>query len=171
MRRTLNALSAGLLAGACLLGVVSPAPAKGLPAGNSAVTQYLETVPTAAGGRAGTSVHKQAGSGRASSGLPASVRARFARRGAVGRQTAELAAAARPTGSHRDKRGRTRSVAGGARSSGTTPPTAGSTPLSTLSRALTGGGGADGTSPLLPAILIVIALAGGALAVRRRRST
>lgn len=153
------------------------------PPGNSAVGQYVESVPTATGGRPTNTIHPHSGSfggpggssggpggssggpggslgsqGGSSSGLGAGViPARAARalsaRGRAGRSAAELAVATAP---HRAKA----SGNGGV----------GSSPASSVAKALTGSGSSGpGLGVLLPVILVGSAIAGGAISIARRR--
>jgi hypothetical protein len=127
------------------------------PPGNSAIGQYLEVVPTAGGGRPTGSVQSGGGSGA----LSPSTQRTFDRDGAAGRAAAALAKATAPSAA---KRGKSAAGAGGS----------GSSPLSTLLKSATGSTPGGGLGPWLPAILIVAAVGGGALAVGRaliRRST
>jgi hypothetical protein len=140
------------------------------PPGNSAVSQYLEVVPTVNGSRPSTAIgtsgaHGTGGAGTTSPLSPSVARA-LARRGASGRGVIALAnatgVAARPSpGRVRRREPAMLSHRTGGRSArGTAPATA-------LAGALTGS--SDGLSPWLLPILIAIALGGGVMAAVRRR--
>jgi hypothetical protein len=144
------------------LGIAAPAPAqstKVAPPGNSGVDEYLETVPTAGGGKS---------SGSSSGGghqLPASVRRALSAQGADGRAALASAEATAPgskgAGTHG---GAAKPDAGDVREpSGESLPSA-------IAHALTGEG-QGGMGIWLPLLLIGSALAITAAALLKRRSS
>lgn len=157
------------------------------PPGNSAVSQYLEVVPTAGGGRPSTAIGSggsvgspgSGGSGGygASSALTPAIQHALAQQGSAGQRVAALAnstglAARARTARHRHHTQMTAPSNAGASGRRTTSSrTNGGTPLTTLAKALAGSSASGGLSPLLPAVLIVTALGGGLLAALRRRRT
>jgi hypothetical protein len=176
------------------IGITAPAAARLrviAPPGNSGVGQYVETVPTAGGGRPTSTVHPVAGGSHGSGGggsvggsaggggtsgggsatggtiAPATQRALVAH-GAAGAAAAAFANAtapsrARPVVSH---------AAGRTRSAVSTPPSAnGSSPMGSLLRAVTGSTSNGGLGPLLPVILIGSLFGAAALALLRRRTS
>jgi hypothetical protein len=160
------------------------------PPGNSAVSQYLEVVPTAGGNRPSNTVHPGGaggsggaaglgGSGGSGALTPATQHA-LAQQGPDGHGVATLAgstAATSQPGSSGVIPGHRRRPPSTARSNAVTPTSAsgrsgdgGSSPLSTFANAVTGSSTRGGLSPLLPAIFIVIMLGGGLIAALRRRT-
>lgn len=163
------------------------------PPGNSGVGQYVEVIPTAGGGRPSSTVHSGGagtvhngsggggtssssggGSGSGSSGgaansggsgsISAGTQQALARQGPAGRAAASLAKATAPAGvKPTDVKNRPRPRGSGASGNG------GSSPVSTIFKALTGSGSRGGLGPVLPIILIVAALSAAALALLRRR--
>jgi hypothetical protein len=139
------------------------------PPGNSGVSQYLETIPTAKGNRPSVSVVPGGGQGPGSSGgssaLSSSTQRALDQHGSAGRQAAALADATAPSvaprtsNSHGAKRA---AVPSGASAATVAPPAA-------VLKAVTGSSAHGGLGALLPVLLTVIALGGGALALRRRR--
>lgn len=134
------------------------------PPGNSAISQYVESVPTAGGGRPTATIH-HGGTGWSGNLTEATQRA-FSRQGTDARAAAALAGATAPA------RGE-----GTQHQSGGSSPAAGFTstsPLDSLLKAATGSSSSGGIGLWLPAVLIVVLLGGAALALRRglaRRST
>lgn len=148
-----------------IVALVAPAGAaarvvKLAPPGNSGIGQYVEVVPTAGGGKPTGGV----GSGRpAASVIPPAAARALARAGADGRAAAALANATAPS--------LAALASGSATQPGNYPATGsggGSSPLSTLARAVTGSSSGRGLGAWLPAILIVVALGGGAIGLRKR---
>jgi len=172
-RRRAYCLGVKTLAAGVLIALLLPASAVArtrtvAPPGNSGVSQYLETIPTAKGGRPTGTIHQ--GTGGSGTLSPAIQRA-FARQGAAGRSAAALANATVPVSAH-SQSGRST----GARAVASQPPAAssgsGGSPASSLAKALTGSSGGGGLGTLLPVILVVCAIGGGVLALlRRRRAT
>jgi hypothetical protein len=121
------------------------------PPGNSAVQEYLETVPGASGDRSSS-----AGGGSKSPALTAAQRARLERLGPDGKALADAVDATSPA--------RTATP-------GSTPTAGrGRSPLSEVFEVATGDGGGGGMGALLPAILLASLLGVVALALMRRRS-
>lgn len=153
------------------------------PPGNSGVSQYLETVPTAGGNQPTNTVHPRAGGvGAGGSGGPGSTggnggsgavvhiapstQRALAEKGPDGVAAAALAQATAPRG------GSSRAVAGGAAAASSAPATStddGSSPTASVFKALTGSTGRGGVGPLLPIVLIGSALAAAGLGLTRRR--
>jgi hypothetical protein len=137
------------------------------PPGNSSVSQYVETVPTAKGNRptstiapgggggGGSSSGGSASSGSGGSSVSAKTAKALSKAGKAGQRALALARATAPG-----------AVAPAAKGN-----SGGSSALSTLVRAATGSSSSGGMGSLLPAILIVVALCGAALAFRNRRTT
>ena len=142
-----------------LVGValVVPSAASGqrsdAPPGNSAIDEYLETVPNATG----NTRPRPPGSGNADSGLTQQQRARLERLGADGKALADAVDATAP--------------ATGASPKQAAPPAAdGRSPLSEVLDAAAGRDGGGGMGIVLPAILVATLLLVIALVVARRRS-
>ena len=151
------------------------------PPGNSGVGQYVETVPTADGGQPTNTVHPggvggsggRGGTGRgpgATGGgaIAASTQRALAKQGPTGDATAALAAATAPS--------RTRPAArsGDARSTSSGSPSfagQGSSPSTSVLKALAGSTSGGGLGPLLPIALIGSVLAAAVLTLVRRRRT
>lgn len=142
------------------------------PPGNSGVSQYVESIPTAAGGRPTSTITPSGGGGGGgrggSSALSPANQAALVRQGSDGVQAAALARATAPAktaaASHRGAVTGVRPHAPVAAGSGPSPATA-------LVKALTGSASGGGLGPLLPVILVVSAVGAGLLALRRRRAT
>jgi len=149
MTRALPALVALVL---LLLPAAAPAqgPATNAPPGNSAIEQYLETVPGAAGSRRPRPPAAGAGA------LTAAERLRLERLGADGRTLADAVDATAPA----TPRKRATPM----------PSVEGRPPLGEVVDAVTGRDGDGGMGALLPAILIASLLGIVTLAVLRRRS-
>lgn len=136
------------------------------PPGQSAIDEYLETIPsdggnTAAGGSAGKPT--PAAGVRSTAVVPARTLLALRSRGADGRAAASLAVAAAPPPAAR--RGLGSSAPGVIAVKG---ERAGGGALSTLTSAVTGTKG-GGSGALLPILLILIVLAGVGVGVLRRR--
>lgn len=186
MRIAILALAALLVAPASAL-ASGPKP---VPPSNSAANQYVETVPTAGGGRPATGITSHSGSG--SAGAPAAVlppqtQTALRSSGRDGQRVAALAAATAParpsapaTAHHR------RSVAGapgggsrgggsggggsgGANSGGASGNTVAAAPVSAVVKSLTGGAG-SGIGAALPVALAVLAVGISAVALLRRHA-
>ena len=169
------------------------------PAGNSAVSQYLENVPTAKGSRPANTIHVGGGGGGGgiggssgssgssgsgggtgggggSSALSANTQQALSRQGGDGLAAAAMARATAPaTLVVATKVHGTPATAGSS-----TPQPAGSTRSSsgsgssssvvgTLANALTGGSSQGGLGPVLPVILVVTVVGAVALGFLRRR--
>jgi hypothetical protein len=169
-----------LSAAVALLAISTPAVAVAheknvTPPGNSAVIQYVESVPTANGSRpSGTFHQKSAGAvvGKGGSGgsggsggangstIPTATARGLGHQGPNGRAAEALASATAPTAA----RG-VRTAAGNVPQSG-----GGSgSPLSGVLAAFTGSSAQGGLGALLPVILVLVAFGSGALALWRRR--
>jgi hypothetical protein len=158
-----------LFASLALLGFAASARAKStilVPPGNSSVSQYVESVPTAGGGRPSGSIHTGVPPSNRSGGgggpiSPSTVRQLHAQ-GAAGTAAAALAVATAPS--------RPRSPA---RVSQQPPPPSGggASPLSSVVKALTGSSSSGGLGLLLPIILVATLLCGTLVAVLRRRTS
>ena len=134
------------------------------PPGNSGVSQYQEDVPTAKGNRPTDTIVPGGGShgGGASGGtISTSTLRALDKQGSAGRKAAALAEATAPGSAPPAK-------SGGANTSGNS----GSSPVTSVVKALTGSSSSGGLGPLLPIILAVSLLGAAALALlRRRRAT
>jgi hypothetical protein len=152
----------------CALALVLP-PAAGAqetnaPPGNSAIDEYLETVPSASGNRPSAGPR----SAQDDRPVPTAAARALRGRGAEGRAVAELVRSS--PASRRDR--------GGGDAAGRPAPSPvaeprGDSPLGSVARAVGGGGDAGGMGPVLPVILLGgLAALGAVLAVRlaRRRS-
>jgi hypothetical protein len=131
------------------------------PPGNSGVSQYQEDVPTAKGNRPTDTIVPGGGShGGGSSGgtISTSTLRALDKQGSAGRKAAVLAEATAP-GSARPAKSGGANIAPG------------SSPVSSVVKALTGSSSSGGLGPLLPIILIVSLLGAAALAILRRRAT
>ena len=150
------------------------------PPGNSGVGQYVETVPTADGGQPTNTVHPGGvgvaggrggtGGGPGSTGggaIAASTQRALAKQGPTGDATAALAAATAP------RRARPAAHSGGARRESSTPTSGGqgSSPSTSVLKALSGSTSGGGLGPLLPIALIGSVLAAAVLTLVRRRRT
>jgi hypothetical protein len=133
------------------------------PPGNSGISQYQEDVPTAKGNQPTDTIVPGGGShGGGSSGgtiSPSTLRA-LDRQGSAGRRAAALAEATAP-GSVRSAK------SGGANTSGNS----GSSPVTSVVKALTGSSSNGGLGPLLPIILALSLLGAAVLALLRRRAS
>lgn len=179
----------GILLATPSAALLLPSPAwagsLGPPTGNSVANQYLETVPTAGGGRSTATLHASGGNSRGTargsvSDLPPATQTTLSTQGSAGQRVAALAASSAPAGkggvrrhartrSHRAHSAATGSPSG-PRSPGPKNPISpsGGSPASTLAQSITGGSGAGGSSFLLPVLLVIIAVGGGVLTVVRR---
>jgi hypothetical protein len=140
------------------------------PPGNSGVSQYLETIPTAQGGRPSATVNSGGNASGGQGALSAATERAFAKQGAIGVQAAALvnATAPSPAGSRSSHKG----TATLAPSASQGPPPSGGigdSAASSVAKALTGSSSGSGLGWLLPAILASLAIAGGAVALIRRR--
>lgn len=170
-----------LLMAVAALALPAGAAAKGCtrtltPPGNSAVNQYVETVPTAGGGCPTSRIHSSGGppGGKKTGALPSRTASALAARGPVGAADLSFARATAPA--HARKR-KTRRVAAGHNrsqppSSASTPPASGGggDPAVAVVKALTGSGG-GGLGVLLPIILAAAVLAAAGIVLTRRRDT
>jgi len=121
------------------------------PPGNSAIDEYLETVPGATGNR----TPGKPGTGETA--LTPAERARLERLGPDGKALADAVDATSTVGPKADK-------------SSPAPASEGRSPLSSVLDAAAGRDGGGGMGALLPAILLATLLGVIALAVMRRRS-
>jgi len=129
-------------------------PQTNAPPGNSAIDEYLETVPGATGNqRPGTPRSGDSAAGA----LTAAERARLERLGPDGKALADAVDATAPAAS----KPKTDTPA---------PAAEGRSPLSGVLDAAVGRDGGDGMGALLPAILLATLLGVVALVVMRRRS-
>ncbi len=152
------------------------------PPGNSAISQYLETIPTASGGQPSSSVSASgghgSGGGAGGSVLPASTSHALAAQGPIGAADASMIQATAPSGGATGQS----SGSGGSRSRPSTDQTSSSqTPaapaasppapgaVNSVLKSLTGSSGSGGLGVLLPILLAVVFVAGGGLAFWRRR--
>ena len=134
------------------------------PPGNSAISQYVEVVPTASDGRPAATIHpaggpRSGGPGTGQSGpLSRRATAQLDARGQAGRGVASLVRSTAPAG---PGSGRPQALTSG-----------GGSPVGSVLRALTGSSSSGGLGVLLPLILAASFLGAGAVALlRRRRST
>jgi hypothetical protein len=153
------------------------------PAGNSAIGQYLEMVPTATGGKASRNARTHTGSSHTAGGgtgfgggpsggggggpiSPSTARS-MSSRGPTGALAANVALATAPQSGrrHSSKADATTSKAGAVGNAGSPP-----SPTSSVLRAITGSSSGGGLGTLLPILLVVILLGGGAIALLRRRA-
>ena len=173
------------IAVAIVLALAAPASAEArvhtiAPPGNSSVGQYVETVPTAGGGQPTNTVHPTGGAvgrpggpggtprGGAGGPISASTQHALAEQGPAGVAAAALAEATAPqisrSPSHARDTGPSSSVS--AASTG-----GGSSPATSVFKAVSGSTGEGGLGPLRPALLIGSVLAAAGLALMRRRRT
>jgi hypothetical protein len=159
------------------------------PPGNSGVGQYVETVPTAGGGRPTDTVHPGGGAGHSggpggtSSGGPsgtsggsggggggsaitASTAHALAQQGPVGAAAAALAEATAPQKPRSSARANSPGPAGSIPAASASQ---GSSPAASVFKALSGSTSGGGLGPVLPIVLIGSALAAAVLALMRRR--
>ncbi len=192
----LRGLCVSVLAVLAFPAVATAKPVTVAPPGNSAVNQYVESVPTAGGGRPDGSIHTgsgapgrsggSGGSGGSSAGsIPATTQRSLNAQGADGQRAAALALATSPTPSvSRPGSGSASGSSGASHQKSHRPagaagpplhPTAstsqGASPLSAVFKALTGSTSSGGLGLLLPIILVVSFLAASVLGIARRRRT
>jgi hypothetical protein len=141
------------------------------PPGNSAVNQYVESVPTASGGQPTGTIHaggtngsgpSNGPGGTAGGALPSATATALAHDGSDGAATAAVARATAPSRRH----------PAGTHSSAREPSAGGGSgsPISAVVGALTGSSAQGGLGLLLPAILLLSAVGAAAIALWRRRS-
>lgn len=179
-------VAVGLILLALLLPAVAPAKQRTLtPPGDSSVSQYLETIPTAAGPSP-----PGGGNGHGSGALSGPARRRLLSHGAQGRLLATLVNTTAPstgappspashraaTGAHRPGGGTTTTAAqrSGTHAAGGRTPLgniAGESPASFILSAATGGDGGGGLGIFLPGLLLAAAIAAGAGLLGRRQRT
>ena len=136
------------------------------PPGNSGVSQYQEDVPTAKGNRPSNTIVPGGGKhgpGSSSGALSSSTLRALDKQGSAGRRAAALAEATGPSATGSSEGRSTNSNAGNQDS--------GSSPVTSVVRALTGSSSSGGLGPLLPIILVASLLGAAALALLRRRRT
>lgn len=177
-----------------LIAVLAPSiaaahPPRLAPPGNSGVNQYLESIPTARGGRpsntippAGAPTTPPGGPGASTGGggnVSVSTQHALVRQGVDGRAVIAVTRATGPATGRGDRRSHTRAKkpadAGSSRASSTgarpsTHPLSSadvSSPGSSVVNALTGSAGSGGLGTLLPIIAIAIAIGAGGFALRR----
>jgi hypothetical protein len=162
------------------------------PPGNSGVSQYVETIPTAKGGQptssvqngGGGSTHSRGGGGGTSGGggpgsgggsaISTPTKRALDSQGADGRAAAAVLSATAPTGRVSITAGQGGTAGGGRAGAGnadTGPGAAGSSPASAVFKTLTGSAASGGLGPLLPIILVASLVALSALAIMRGRRT
>jgi hypothetical protein len=176
-------------------GVLAPAAAAKTknvaPPGNSAISQYVESIPTASGNKPSSSLHSGGGShhgggtggGTTSGGgtggggsIPSSTQQQLAASGAAGAQAAALAQATAPTG-HRTGRQTIGSSAPGfstgspqgSHGSGGAVQGAGASAVHSFETAFTGSSSSSGLGSLLPVILVITLVGSAVMAIVRRR--
>jgi len=178
-----------------LLALPASAVAKGgtetiAPPGNSGVSQYLETIPTAHGGQPTSTVHRggghsvAGGGGNGSSGgspgggssVSSSTQRALDSQGSAGRTAAAFILATAPSGTRSSNQGHGSGATNGSTgksSSPAAPEESGASPASSVFHALTGSTSNGGLGSLLPVILIasLLAISTAALILRRRRTT
>lgn len=145
------------------------------PPGNSAVNQYVESVPTAGGGRPTGTIHAGGSAGSGGSGPVApSTQHALAQQGADGLAASALARATAPAAGARPSNRASSTGSSGASGAGThSMPRAGgggSSGVAAVLKTLTGSSSHGGLGLLLPLILIVTAIGSGVFALRRRRA-
>jgi hypothetical protein len=178
MNRILSCLAVVMLT-AVAPATAAPLVGKVIPPSNSAVGQYVESIPTAHGNRPSLSItlggsgsggggaSSQGASGNPSSALTGSQQRALTHQGPDGRAVARLTRMTAPPRVLRSAPGRSQSPRHGAAAD----VGSGSAPATGIIAALTGGGRSGATGSLLPALLGAIALGAGVLAIRRRRSS
>jgi hypothetical protein len=143
------------------------------PPGNSGISQYLESIPTASGSRPTNTLHGSVGvppgSGGGGGGVSSATAKSLAAQGADGLAATSLARATAP--SVRPRRGA--AIGTGAASGSMVAATlgAGRSPASSVFKALTGSSAGGGLGPILPAVLIASLVGAAGLALLRRRTT
>lgn len=165
-----------------------------VPSGNSAISEYLESIPTASGGKSTTKIHRSHGgrsgaaspSGNGGSGtgtggggangggggsgqtgaLSSSSYRDLSSQGTIGAQDAAFARSTAPAAPrHSSTPGSSGASSSGAGSSGNSV-----SPASAVLKSLTGSASSGGLGALLPAILVLVAVAGGVVSLLRRRA-
>jgi len=176
-----------------VLALPASAAAKGgtqtiAPPGNSGVSQYVETVPTAHGGQPTSSVHRggggsghaQGGGGSPTSGggpggtgaISSSTQRALDSQGSTGRAAAAFIQSTAPSGVRASAQGHGhRGTDASNGSNAAASQSDGSPPASSVFHALTGSTTSGGLGPILPIILIASLLAVSVLAILRRRRT
>jgi len=134
---------------------VAQAQQTNAPAGNSAIDEYLETVPGASGNKPPQAPKKGGGA------LTAAQRAALARRGADGRALADAVDATASAPSKPSSTGKPEAVI---------PDSSGRSPASEILGTVSGSDGGGGMGIALPAILVGALLAALAVVLLRRRS-
>ncbi|MEJ7783697.1 MAG: hypothetical protein WKF96_02765 [Solirubrobacteraceae bacterium] len=143
------------------------APQTNAPPGNSAIDEYLETVPGATGNqRPGDP--RAGGGGSAGGSLPSGGRARLERLGPDGKVLADAVEATTPSGS--PPAGSPKGSAQTRDAQDPSPGGQGRSPVAEVLDAATGQDGGGGMGALLPGILLASLLGVIALVVLRRRS-
>jgi hypothetical protein len=177
MNRILSCLAVVMLTAAAPA-TAAPLVGKVIPPSNSAVGQYVESIPTAHGNRPSLSItlggsgsggggsSSQGASGTPSSALTGSQQRALTHQGPDGRAVAQLTRMTAPPRVSRSAA----STAQLPRHGASADAGSGSAPASGIIAALTGGGSAGAMGSLLPALLVAIALGTGVLAIRRRRA-
>jgi hypothetical protein len=160
------------------------------PPGNSGVSQYDETIPTAGGSRPTSTVHPvgggshgsggsqgsggaggSGGSGGSAGGGSAVSGSTFHALAAEGPQGAAAAALAQVTAPTRSQPAASKTGSRTDSSIAAASGGDGSSPVTSLVKAVTGSTSSGGLGPVLPVILIGSLLGAGALALMRRRHT
>lgn len=187
LRSALAAVGVMLLLGAAL---PTGAAAKNqrFPSGNSGISQYLETIPTAGGGTPSGGGKSHHGHGSGSGAVPEPTDRAMSNSGSTGEQAAAFANSTAPapagtgrgTGSGGSASSGTRSgssrgpgragLAGSALSGASAGSTgsSGNSPIKSVLAAFGGGSSGGGLGAWLPVLLVAILLGGGAIALRAR---
>ena len=157
------AVIASALAGLVLAAApVSARVHKLAPPGNSAIGQYLEVIPTAAGGQP-TSNLTGSGKSGSSSAISASTRRALGAQGALGSADARFVQGTGPS-RHTSPRPKALAVRPVRPALVSSP-----SPVSSVLKSLAGSSGSGGLGLLLPILLVGTAVGGGALALWRHR--
>ena len=163
------------------------------PPGNSGVSQYVETIPTAHGGQPTSTVHRGgAGSGHSGAGgggtgtsggspgggssVSSSTQRGLDSEGSAGRTAAAFILATAPSGTRSSTQTHASGATNGSTANGSSVAPgeeSGASPASSVFHALTGSTSSGGLGSLLPVILIasLLAISTAAVVLRRRRTT
>jgi hypothetical protein len=165
MTRTLTALVA--LALLLPSAAAAQAPQTNAPPGNSAIDEYLETVPSATGNKPPP---RRGGDGEATGALTSAQRKQLDALGPDGRQLAAVVDSTGPAPAHRSTtRGGTTTGAAVESSTGEVAGAQARSPLRAALAAAVGPHDGEGMGALLPVILLASLLGVMAIAVLRRR--
>lgn len=177
---TLAAAATGVL----MISAPASAKRKNVPLGNSAISQYVEVIPSASGGRPTSNISPPSGGGKTPSGpsaVPASTSKALASQGPLGAADAAVAQATAPARLPHPAAniGQARSTApprirgsqARTQTNRAIPSSGGASPAADVFKALGGASGGGGLGVLLPVILAISVLGGGAVArVRKLRA-